>query len=348
MSTPRALMLLVLAVSPGAARAQTAENLERAIKLYEGLEVERARDMFLQVISPNSPFEVTPAQRVTAYKYLGATLATLGKRDSARTYFRAAIERDPFVDLDPQVFTAQERQEFSNAQRDLFKTAGRPLSLDTLDPRTERVVFTLITTHEANLTVEINNVEVPELRFPLYAGQSNGLREISWNGSLPRGGLVPPGPYELVVTGQSQLTEAFDSTRVLFDISHVFATLEDTLRSFAPQELLPERYPRSAALRDLIVGGVLGGAAITVPFAFSNPQLDVQATPAAAVGGIAILAGVISYFSIIQRPEIPANIAENTRRRSARERANQAIVSRNEARLAETRLVFMPVVSSLP
>src|SRR5438552_4071685 len=160
------LMVLVLcSAAASRAAAQTQENLQRAIALYDNLEVERARDMFLQVISPSSPFEVTTAQRVTAYKYLGASLATLGRRDTALTYFKGAIERDPFVDLDPQVFTATERQVFGEAKRTLFKCGARPITLTRIDPRSARIVFTVLTTHAADLTVEVNNVGNEEGRF---------------------------------------------------------------------------------------------------------------------------------------------------------------------------------------
>src|SRR5207247_2292682 len=81
------------------------------------LEVERALPLLRQIISPNWPFEVTRDQRVDAYKYLGACLAVAGKRDSAVLYFRAAIERDPFTDLDPSLFTPAQLATFGEARR---------------------------------------------------------------------------------------------------------------------------------------------------------------------------------------------------------------------------------------
>ena len=90
--------------------------LHRAIRLYEDLQVERALAMFREVISPSTPFVVSTGQRVIAYKYLGAAHATLGQPDSASVYFRAAIERDPFVDLDGHDFTAREREVFAECK----------------------------------------------------------------------------------------------------------------------------------------------------------------------------------------------------------------------------------------
>lgn len=351
-----ALALTILMVTGGirTATAQTAENLTRAIRLYEGLEVDRARDVFLQVISPSSPFEVTPAQRVTAYTYLGATLATLGQRDSAVTYFRAAIERDPFSDLDPQKFTAQERAVFTVAKRAVFKVGSRPVGWTAerpagvpvrIDPRSQTVKFTVVTTHAANLVVEISKAD-EDLRFPLYAGDNDGIREITWAGSQQRGGLVATGPYELVITGTSQLAVGRDSTRILFDVQQEFTALEDTLKSFAPGDLLPEQYTPAVARRNLVLGGVVAAVAIAIPFTVGAGPLDMPAGPAVGVGGLGALAGVAAYLSLTRKPEIPANVAENTRRRAARDQANQAIVTRNNAKLAETKLVITPVAGT--
>src|SRR5947199_9556782 len=87
------------------AQGSTQDLLQQASEFYERLDVERALPLLRQIVSPNWPFEVTREQRVEAYKYLGACLTLAGKRDSAVLFFRAAIERDPFTELDPNLFT---------------------------------------------------------------------------------------------------------------------------------------------------------------------------------------------------------------------------------------------------
>ena len=123
-----AIVALALASSPRRASAQgsTAESLEQATKLYEDLQVERALVLLRQVISPSSPFEVSREQRVQAYTYLGASLAILGMRDSSIAYFRAALERDPFTDLDPSRFTERERSAFGEARIRTLAVGARP------------------------------------------------------------------------------------------------------------------------------------------------------------------------------------------------------------------------------
>ncbi|MBI4421941.1 MAG: hypothetical protein HY560_14040 [Gemmatimonadetes bacterium] len=341
----------LVVVGHRAASAQTAENLQQAKGFYENLQVERARDMFLQVISPSSPYVVTPEQRVEAYKYLGATLATLGQADSAQIYFRAAIERDPFVDLDPQVFTPQERQVFAQGKNATFKVGARPLpQAARIDPRTEHVTFAVITTHAANLAVEVNNVD-EELRFALYAGDNDGLREVQWSGNQRGQLLVPGGPYEVIVTGVSLLNQGVrDSVKILFDITHEFERLEDTLRSFAATDTLPTRYAASTAIFDLVKGAFVAGVALAVPIFIPSDALTGDPTfnkvPPFAVAGVTLLGGVVAYVSLTRNPEIRQNVAENARRRAARDSANAQIVARNNAKLALTKLVFTPVAAA--
>ena len=102
-----ALGLAVLAAVATRATAQTgtAEVLREAHEFYEQLDIERALPLLREVLSPSWPFEVTAQQRIDAYTYLGACLTLAGKRDSAVLYFRAAVEREPFTDLDPRLFT---------------------------------------------------------------------------------------------------------------------------------------------------------------------------------------------------------------------------------------------------
>ncbi|HEX2778878.1 MAG TPA: tetratricopeptide repeat protein, partial [Gemmatimonadaceae bacterium] len=121
--------MLALCAAPAAAHAQgnTAEMLAEASRLYDDLQVERAVVLLRRVISPSSPFEVSRDQRVEAYVYLGASLAILGQRDSAVTYFRAALERDPFADLDPARFTARERAAFAEARQRTLAVGARQI-----------------------------------------------------------------------------------------------------------------------------------------------------------------------------------------------------------------------------
>lgn len=339
------ILALALTVPNVPLGAQTEENLRRAIQLYENLQIEQARDMFLQVISPNSPFEVTTDQRVTAYLYLGAALASLSQPDSAIVFFRAAVERDPFADLDPQTFTQAERQVFAEAKQRSFRVGLRQIEEVRIDPRSESVEFDALTTHDGRLRLEINSVGRP-LRFPIFEGDLAGLREINWSGELPQGGLVPSGTYELIATGISNLNRRVDSTRVRFSVTQEFEQLEDTLRTLRPQELLPERHPPSVATRELFMGIGVAVAALVIPPTLGSSSLEQPNALSISVAGAGALAGIFSFANRKSNPEIPANVAENARRRLERQQRNEEIRQRNAARLAETKLFFRPVAGA--
>lgn len=333
---------------PAEAQGNTDETLTRAIHLYENLQVERALALLRDVISPSTPFVVSPAQRVTAYKYLGAAHAILGQRDSATVYFRAALERDPFVDLDAEEFTAHERELFDDAKQRTFAVAVRPITHVRIDPRTEHITFVLLSTHGALLSAEIRN-GAGEVS-PIFQSENDGVREVSWNGVLASGRLAPPGRYELVVRGVSRLDASrTDSARAFFTVEHDRPELEDTLPSLRPADLLPEHYSASAATGELAKGLGVGLVAIAMPAIFGKREFSGESRGLAAtvgVGGIAV--GALGFRWRREHSAIAVNVVENTRRRAERAASNAEIVQRNEGKIAVTALIISPAAGVGP
>ncbi|HEV8265715.1 MAG TPA: hypothetical protein VGQ06_12275 [Gemmatimonadales bacterium] len=346
----RAVLLALLLAAPYAAAAQgtTGELLDRAAQHHAALDVEREITILRQIVSPNSPFIVTHEQRVLAYKYLGAALVVRGQADSGILYFRAAIERDPLVDLEPQTFTPRERQAFAQARRLTFALGGRAVAVDTIDPRTERLSFTVLSTHTAALRVELRSAGTPS-GLPLYAGDNDGPRELQWDGLLADGRLAPPGRYELFVAGQSQLNQRADSVRLYFSVAHEHAPLEDTLPALRPDELLAEQHPAGRERQELLRGFGLAAGVLLMPRVLANGELHGGGRRlAGGIAGAASLAGLAGFVYRRRHREIPGNIAANAQNRAARAAANAAILERNRARLAETRVVVAPAAGVGP
>lgn len=342
-----ATLLLLVAVTASPLRAQsssTAELLQRAKSLYENLEVERALMLLRQIISPQSPFEVTRDQRVEAYKYLGAALALQqgeAKRDSAVLYFRAAIDRDPFIDLDPRSFSPAQLQAFNDARSRTFAVGLKPVVGDTFDPRVRRLTFRGLSSHRAGLRVEVRAAGVA--RRVLFNGESDGLREVQWDGLLDDGRLVPPGRYELIAIGQSRLISVGDTARVFFEVAHDHPPLEDTLATLGPQDLLPEQHPAGAATADLLKGVGVAASALLIQTALVSGDLGTGNNGlSGAVAGAGTVTGIAAFFYRRSHRDIPENIAENARRRAERAQRNAAIQQRNAAILAQTRLIITP------
>jgi len=342
-------LTLVVAASPSArAQTQTGDQLRQAEDLYERLEIERAVPLLGQVVATSWPHAVTQDQRVEAYTYLGASLALLGMGDSAAMYFRSAIERDPFTDLDAQRFTPAQVALFRQARRLTFAVAVRPVAAGRVDPRTERATFTVVTTHRASLRVELRPAD-EKGAVELFHDANDGLREVRWDGLLPDGRLAPPGRYELGVVGRSQLLARSDSMRVYFTVAHETPPLEDTLPDLSPAQLLPERLLVAAGAKDLIKGLVIAAGALAVSSVAVNRDLGRGGRALAiAVGATAGIAGVTALLNARHERDLPANIAENGRRRVARAAANASIAHRNAEKIAETVLIIRPAAGVGP
>ena len=340
------ILLLAACLLPARLHAQADEQLRQAIRRYENLEIEQARVLFQQVISPSSPFPVSETQRVTAYKYLGATLAALGQRDSAVTFFVAAIQRDPLVDLDPRSFSEQERLVFSEAKRRVFRVGARPVPRDTLDPRNDRLNLTIATTHLGQVHVELASTDT-DARIVLFDGDVEGARDIPFNGLVPGlGGFIPPGVYELVIIAQSRsIASGRDSTSSLIEIQHQVAPLDDTLATLSSAQLLPERHPASASNRSLLIGAGVAVGAILAGQIVANSELEAPSTHATAIAVAGLGGGLYAFLYRRQHPEIPDNMAENQRRQAGRTQRNQEIMQRNGERVAATRIVVRPLGS---
>ncbi len=346
---PLALAAIVVTatVSPLAAQGSTAELLGQAHEFYERLEVERALPLLRQIVSPNWPFEVTREQRVEAYKYLGASLTLAGKRDSAVLYFRAAIERDPFTELDPNLFTPAQLATFGEAQRRTFAVAVRPVASARVDPRTARVTFTIVATHTALVDVKLSAVGTGPPRS-LFQGTMDGVREITWDGLVGDRRLAPQGRYALAVAGRSRLTGTSESARVYFDLRHEVAPLEDTLPALDRGALLPERISPEAARRDVAKGLGVAAAALLIAGAANGDLGSGEREGAVVVAATAAVTGVVAFLVGRRHGAIPQNIVANARRRAERESANASVRGRNADRIAATVLLVSPAAGEGP
>ncbi len=346
-----ALVALLLLAAPARAQSNTAEMLQQAIRLYEDLDIDRSLVILQRIISPSSPFLVTEEQRVTAFKFLGAALALQqgrDKRDSAITFFRASIERDPFTDLDPQTFSPSQVQVFREAGLATFKVGLRPVAVDTIDPRTARFRFRGLTTHAAHIRLEVRSEGVS--RGVIYEGESDGIREFEWDGLLTGGRLAPPGRYELALIGESRRITVpqpvQDSAHVYLELEWLHEPLEDSLAPIGAAALLPEQHPASAAASDLLKGAGIAAAALITQGVLSSSQLGGNRTAMGVVASGGAIAGVGAFFYRQSHRAIPQNMAENQRRRLQRDQQNAGILQRNEAKLRETRLSITPAAGA--
>ncbi len=339
---------VLLFARPAVAQDTTAALLREARVRYEQLDLERALPLLRQIVSPQWAFAVTPAQRVEANTYLGAALVLVGRSDSAVTYFGAALAQDPFTDLDPIQFTPAQLAAFGAARRGVFGLGARPVAAARADVRTERVRFTVASTHGAYLDVLLQPIE-SGAPFSIFAGESEGVRDVTWDGLAPGGRLAAQGRYALLLVGRSRLLPRTDTVRVFFQLAYEMVVLEDTLPAVPRRELLPEQRRAPGAGRELLKGAAIAVGAWLVGGALPDRDLGSGvAGGAVVVAGVGLAVGAGGFWQRSRARAIPENVAANRQREAERRAANEAILQRNAARLAQTILLITPVAGVGP
>jgi hypothetical protein len=345
-----AVATFLLLARPAAAQDTTAVLLREARARYEDLDLEHALPLLRQVVSPQWTFPVTLAQRVEAYTYLGAALTLVGQADSAVAYFRAALARDPFTDLDAVQFTPGQLFAFAAARRSVFGVGARPVVAARADVRTERIRFTVATTHAAALDVLVEAIGTGIPPYRIFSGENEGVRDVPWDGLLAEGRLAPPGRYTLLVVAQSLSRGRTDTARVFFQAAYEMVRLEDTVPSIARRELLPEYARARGAGRELLKGAGIAVGALLASSGLATHRLGVGVRGGAAlVAGAGVAVGFGGFVARSRaRSQIPDNVVANRQREAERRAANDAILRRNADRLAQTILRVTPAAGVGP
>lgn len=347
---PHLALVALLATAPTIVAAQTQDLLDKGVKAYQAFQVEQARPFFQQVVSPSNPYQVSPEQRVQAFKYLGASYAVLANTDTAKIYFIAALDIDPFTDLDPAEFSESELGPFTIAKNTIFRIGVKPVLPQVIDPAdaTTHYQFRIVTTHRADVNVSLVKQSADSLRELLYQGANDGQRPVPWDGFLRTAGrIADSATYVLrVIATSSVLTTRQTTTeQQFFRVEQAYEPLEDTLPTLPDSMLLPARIPNSAPWKDLVKGLVVGGLAAGAPALFTQGDIDWQLHAAVGVG-VGFLSGVGSFLYRRANPAIPENVAENTRRLAQRQRFNDEVRTRNNAKLAKRTLVITPLTGA--
>lgn len=333
------VMAMTFARPLAAQQRAPGEVLSRAVILYEELQLERAVTLLREVMSPSNT-AATAAERVQAMKYLGAAFALLGQRDSAIAYFQGTLERDPFTDLDPAVFTGQERQLFAVARQRAFVVGARVLSDTGFVPAQGRVPLRFVTSRHARVQAVLRDAATDEA-VASFRWTAEGASESPWDGLDQHGARLAPGRYHLEVSATATTDSLSDTVALRFDVRYDHASLEDTL-AFEAGSLLPERRPPSVARSHLAAGLAAAAFAIAVPTAIGHGELGGTRKHALVMASVTASGGIAAFFFLRRGSGIPANVLENARRREEHARGNREIRERNAARMAEARMVITP------
>jgi hypothetical protein len=352
-------LFAVAGVFPSVVRAQAATTqakIDQAIALYERFEIEAARPLLQEVLSPNWILPVSQEQRVTAYKYLGASYAVIGKADTAINFFFGALSYDAFTDLDRNKFSPQELAAFEVAKSRLFRVGMRPLTAKVVDPKSADPTQTtypvrITTTQRAEITIIAalkNAAGGDSTTETVFTGINDGTQTIPWRGTM-NGRLAPAGNYEMRISGVSQLPGREKADQKLeFTLRQSYEPLEDSLPPLAAADTVVASYNARDPLWDFVKGAALGVAVGTIAkLALDDEKLD----PAdkgtwnahwAIASGVGIGTGLISFSYRRKHLLRPEAVAENVKRRQMWAEFNQNVRLRNAERLDKTKLIIVP------
>ena len=351
-----AIACLLAAARPAVAQT-IPELLKTGIDAYRQSNVELAKEAFASILASRQ--QVTNEQRVTAYKYLGASYAVIGKADTAINYFTAALAYDAFTDLDRNKFSPQELAAFDQAKTQIFRVGMRPLTAKVVDPKSTDPSQTtypvrITTTQRAEITVTVALKRAgtggDSLTEVVFAGVNDGTQTLSWRGTVG-GQIAPAGNYEMRISGLSQqLGASRDSTtqKLDFSVRQSYEPLEDTLPTLGAQDTVIASYNPRDPLWDFVKGAALGVAVGTIAkLALDDSKVAPEDRGAwkshwMIASGIGVGAGLFSFSYRRQHLLRPEAVAENLKRRQMRAVFNQEVRRRNADRLDKTKLIIQP------
>jgi len=354
---PTVVVLAFVLLAPSHLRAQLVdETLRKAKAMYIAGNTEGATAAFAGVLTAKTV--VTTAQKVEAYKYLGASWVAKNKPDSATSYFVAALEYDPFATLDAADFVADDRAAFDRARKSVFRIGVQPItaqaidvaSTDSLLPKVYR--FKLVATHSASFAIELANVrDTTQGRHSFPAMSLDGARDLDWTGSI-NSIRADSGLYELRITATDRLNPANPPIRekVVFRLEHVYAPLEQAIPPFADlktgvSDTLTSRLSNMVPVQDGLKGMFLAGFAAGLPYIALSEKAKMSGWKSHFGTGIALGlgSGLIGAWWGYTHRDNAAAVKENARRVKARADYNAGVLARNTARLGRTILIIRPV-----
>jgi hypothetical protein len=338
-----------------------------AVKAYQVSNFEQAKLLFNTVLTTKQ--QVTAEQKVTAYTYLGAYWSLQSPtdkvvpKDSANTYFLAALDNDPFTNLDPNVFFGDEQAAFALAKTLIFRVGMEPMHPQNLNPNPAvrdtiptTYNFRVVTTHVGTVNPRIRLAADPNANAKaedLPPVRNDGISNIAWNG-LINGVRADTGVYEILMTAVDNQGKR-DSVKQRFRIEQVHAALEDTLPDFkdvavAPSDTLKSRrsgsIPYTNGAKGLLVS-LLAGSLPFITFPQTSRSTMSSWTSHMAIGAVlGIAAGAAGGFYANSHREDARAAAENTRRKQVRADFNAAVRAKNQERMSRTILVIRPLTVS--
>lgn len=334
--TRRLWLLLLCALAPVAARAQTAAvPFSDALRAYKDLDFELAAGLLRLDLARLDATNGPVADQTQGLLYLGAADLFRGRRDSAVAVFRRLVMLEPRFRPDRMLFPPEVTSVFDSV-RVRTKVVAIQVPADTqVAAGGGAWGVWLFASSFQSVEVTLRYEDGAPFRF-IYSGPIGDSLRVQWNGLDAADQLPPVNRVLLRVASRAPTGDLTGILQLPLDLKVVRS---DTLPWPVPpakSQLLPERAGSGLATRAVFGGLVLAGTVAALPSLVGANQGS--SGPRLAVAGAVGVAGVLGY--ILHRPGRPLadNVRANKARRDAWQKSVERAIADNVRRRSDIRL----------
>jgi hypothetical protein len=277
-------MALLLSLTPVPVGAQTVSVLlAEGMRAYRDLEFAAAAQLLRRALEPADQRGLSPADRLRALMYLGASEIFGEARDHAVAAFRTLVLADPRFRPDSLVFPPRVTQVFQEVLQTTKAVALAAPHEARLQAGDQTFAVRAYATSRHRIEARITSAQGGFVAT-LHRGQITDSVVLAWNGLDSAGAVVPAGRYTVVVTSSLAPDQVLRSVRLPLQVA---VRALDTLPWPAPPQGTAGRWD----MRFLVPGAVLG-AGLAVPAALGmGGAKGARITLGLAFGTIGIIGG---------------------------------------------------------
>jgi hypothetical protein len=248
---------LVLSLAPVVAAAQASGMLlTEGIKAYRDLHFAAAGELLQRALGGTGSRALSPAERLQALMFLGASREFREGRNGAVAPFRTLVLTDPRFRPDSLVFPPRVTQVFAEVLGTTKAVALLAPSQSRFAAGTESFTVRAYASSRQDIDARVALSDGVPIAT-LFQGTITDSLVLSWNGQDSAGAVARPGRYQLVVVSLLGPDQILRSVRLPLDLR--VAALDTT-----PWPRRPDRFASGWDPRFLLPGAVLG-AGLAVP-----------------------------------------------------------------------------------
>jgi hypothetical protein len=310
--------LLAAGARQAAAQSPAGRLIQAARAQLEAPNPDSAATLLERALEPGTG--ATTAEQTRAFVLYG--IAQLMRGASGRPMFRQALQRDPALRIDSLYFFGDEIEREFGAERAALappvSAAPRTVLVATVDLPADtnlpasggRLRISGGSSYAAKVVAVVTPADAPTVVLWTDTQRVNGAG-LAWNLRRADGTLIEPGRYALRLHALDSIGQVSQPTERILQVTRLPV---DTQAAPAPPTFAAESLRLRGTPTSLLLGVALGAAAVALPSAMGNPDLnsDLKADGTSyAVAGAVSLAGIVGFLAGHRVRSLPENIQRN-------------------------------------